>query len=70
MDNKILIAVTLNDFLVYDPLTAQLSNVYRRNNIGQTYFGGIFTYNNILHLNADLLSTTQMVYEISIEKGR
>lgn len=69
-DQKILIALSLNDFLIFEPSNKQLSPVYFRQSIPNMYFGGLFTFNNKLHLNADLMFTSQKVYEISITKSR
>lgn len=69
-DQKILIAASLYDFYLFDPVEKTLSNVYLKNNINQMYFGGLFYYNNKLHLNADLGFTSQRIYEISIAKSR
>lgn len=69
-DGKILIAASLYDFYLFDPVEKRLSDVYLKNNINQMYFGGLFYYNNKLHLNADLGFTSQRIYEISIAKSR
>ncbi|RYF21006.1 MAG: hypothetical protein EOO42_11375 [Flavobacteriales bacterium] len=69
-ENKILVGISTSDFLLFDPAVIQLYQVYLRNNFTHTYFNGFFRYNNKLHLNADLLSTSQKIYEISIVKGR
>lgn len=69
-DNKILIAVTLNDFKIFDPADQQLHQVYMRDQIQHMYLGGFFSYNNKTYLNADLLFSSQKIYEISITKGR
>ncbi|NEU09325.1 hypothetical protein GZH53_13455 [Flavihumibacter sp. R14] len=69
-DKKILIAASLHDFLIFDPSSGQLSPVYLKNGISNMYFGGLFTYNNTLHLNADLFFNEATIYEISINKGK
>lgn len=69
-DKKILIAASLYDFYLFDPVEKTLLNVYLKNDINQMYFGGLFYYNNKLHLNADLGFTSQRIYEISIAKSR
>lgn len=69
-DQMILTAASLHDFVLFDPLSRQLSKVYLRNPISQMYFGGLFSYNNKLHLNADLNFYSGKIYEISIKKER
>jgi hypothetical protein len=69
-DQKILIAHSLADFFLFDPASRQLSRVYLKSSLPHMYLGGFFSYNNKLHLNADLNFTSQKVYEISISRGR
>ncbi len=69
-EQKILIGLSTADFLLFDPSTKQLAQVYLKNQVAHTYFNGFFTFNNKLHLNADLMFTSQKIYEISIVKGR
>lgn len=64
-EQKILIATSPNDFLIFDPSSRQLSPVFLRNSINSMYLTGFFIYNNQLHINAD-----NKVHEISIVKGR
>lgn len=68
-DQKILIAAALDNFILFDPSNRELYPVLLKNNINNMYFGGFFSYNNKLHLNADLFFTSQKIYEISIVKG-
>ncbi|RYF26201.1 MAG: hypothetical protein EOO42_02050 [Flavobacteriales bacterium] len=69
-EQKILVGLSTNNFLLFDPSNKQLYQVYLKNNVSHTYFNGFFTYNNKLHLNADLSFTSHKIYEISIVKGR
>lgn len=69
-DQKILIGLSISDFLLFDPVTSQLSKVYLKTYFNHNYLGSFFIYNNKLHLSADFLSYNQKSYEISINKGR
>ena len=69
-DQKILIGISDQEFLLFDPSSKILSKVYLNNQPINTYFDGFFTYNNKLHLGTDLLFTSQKVYEISVIKSR
>jgi len=64
-DQKILFAMSVDNFKLFDPADQKLYQVSLRNSISSIYISNLFNYKNKLHLNAD-----QSIYEISINKER
>lgn len=69
-DQMILIAFSIDNFMLFDPNSRRLSQIYLKNSISGMYYGKLFTYNNTLHLGVDMLSYEAKVYELSISKGQ
>ncbi len=65
-DGKILIAASVNEFLLFDPNSKQLFPVYQKNHLGGFNFNGFFIYNNKVHVNP----VSEKIHELSIHRGR
>lgn len=69
-DNKILIGISASDLLIFDPSSRQMEPVYIKKPFNHSYFTGFVSYNNKIHLFADIGAASNKIYEISIYKGR
>jgi len=68
IDDKILIVADIGDFKIFDPINRVLHQVNIKQGLSGQYYNGLFTYNNMLHINTDAGFTSQMIYELSISK--
>jgi hypothetical protein len=69
VDGNILIVSSMDDYKIFDPLKRTLHQVGTDGVLSGQYFNGLFTYKNILHINADAGFTNQRIYELSVKKG-
>jgi hypothetical protein len=68
IDDKILIVAAIGDFKIFDPINRVLHQVNVSQGLSGQYYNGLFTYNNMLHINIDAGFTSQMIYELSVSK--
>ncbi|QEK50706.1 hypothetical protein FYC62_02755 [Pedobacter aquae] len=64
-EGNILLAISPNNFFIFNISERNLYKIYQKINLNYTYLEGIFFYNKKFYLNADL-----KMYEISIIKKR
>jgi hypothetical protein len=64
-ESNILMAISPNNFLLFNTLDKTLYKVFQKTNLSYTYLEGLFLYNKKFYFNADL-----KIYEISITKER
>jgi hypothetical protein len=70
VDNKILIVANVRDFMIFDPINRVLHQVNVLPGIPGDYYNGLFTYNNMLHINIDAGFTSQAFYELTVSKDK
>jgi len=63
-EGKILMVTSTNEFLIFDPETAQLVKAHQKTGISEQYLEGLFVYNQKLHL-----FTNRTVYEIAVTRS-
>jgi len=65
--DDILLALDVDNFMIYNLAKNTLSPVHLSTNVNHMYFGGMFTYKNKYYLNADLNFLEGSIYEMSIQ---
>lgn len=68
VDDKILIAADIGVFKIFDPIKRVLNQVNVPMGLPGEYYNGLFTYNNMLHINIDAGFTSQTYYELTVSK--
>ncbi|QRY59721.1 hypothetical protein [Sphingobacterium siyangense] len=66
-NGDILLALDVNNFMMYNIVKNTLSPIYLSINGNHMYFGGMFTYKDKYYLNADINFLEGSIYEMSIQ---